>query len=91
MIKHVTITITGKVQGVGFRFCAIEKALELGLTGVVKNYDNNQVHIAVEGEVDILKLFLRWCHKGPEGAKVENVEYTSSEQLEKFETFTAEQ
>lgn len=90
MIKHVSITIHGKVQKVGFRFAAIEQALELGLTGIVKNYDNNQVHIEVEGEVDQLKKFLRWCHIGPKGAKVDKVDYQSSEELQKYESFSAE-
>ncbi len=78
------------MQGVGFRFCAIEKALELGLTGIVKNYAKDQVHIEIEGEVDILKEFLRWCHKGPEGSRIEKVEYESTEELQKYEDFSAE-
>ncbi len=91
MKKHVSITITGKVQKVGFRFCAIEKALELELQGIVKNYEQNQVIIEVEGEIDQLKLFLLWCHRGPEGAKVEKVDYLSTEELQNYETFSAEQ
>jgi acylphosphatase len=90
MQKHVSITIHGKVQNVGFRFAAIEKALELELTGIVKNYENNQVQIEVEGEIDPLKHFLRWCHIGPQDAKVEKVDYTSSEELQKYESFSAE-
>ncbi len=88
--KHVTIAITGRVQGVGFRFCTIEKALELGLTGIVKNYEKNQVHIEVEGPVDKLQPFLKWCHRGPEGSKIDNVEYQSTEELQDYEQFTAE-
>ena len=90
MEKHVSITITGKVQKVGFRFSAIEKALELGLTGVIKNYDKDSVQIEVQGDVERLKEFLRWCHKGPEGAKVEKVDYASSEELQDYKDFTAE-
>ena len=37
MKKHVNITITGNVQKVGFRFAAIDKAIELELVGLVKN------------------------------------------------------
>lgn len=90
MIKHVSITVHGKVQKVGFRFAAIEQALELGLTGFVKNYENNQVQIEVEGEIDPLKRFLRWCHIGPKGAKVDKVDYASTEELQKYEAFSAE-
>ncbi len=90
MIKHVNITIHGKVQKVGFRFAAIEKALELGLTGLVKNYEDNKVIIEVEGEIDLLKQFLRWCHIGPKGAIIDKVDYESLEELQNYETFTAE-
>ena len=72
MKKHVNITITGNVQKVGFRFAAIDKAIE------------------VEGEVDQLKLFLRWCHIGPKGALVEKVDYESLEELQNYESFSAE-
>lgn len=88
MIKHVDITITGKVQDVGFRYSALDEALELGLKGTVKNQNRNQIQIEVEGEVDQLKLFLRWCHEGPKGAKIDKVDYASTEELKNFESFT---
>ena len=90
MKKHVNIVVTGNVQKVGFRFAAIDQALELGLVGVVKNYDDGKVHIEAEGEIDQLKLFLRWCHIGPSGAKVDKVDYESLEELQNYETFSAE-
>ena len=91
MIKHVSIMVQGKVQGVGFRYSAIEQAIDLGLTGVIKNYQKNQVQIEAEGEVEQLKEFLRWCHRGPQGARVDKVDYASSEELQKYEKFMAEQ
>ena len=90
MKKHVNITITGYVQKVGFRFAAIDKAIELELVGLVKNYEDDKVQIEVEGEVDQLKLFLRWCHIGPKGALVEKVDYESLEELQNYESFSAE-
>lgn len=90
MIKHLSITIFGEVHGVGFRFAAIDKALELELTGIVKNYGENQVQIEVEGDVEKLQPFLKWCHVGPKGAKVEKVDYISTEELQKYENFSAE-
>lgn len=90
MRKHVTITVHGNVQKVGFRFAAIEQALDFDITGLVKNYENDKVQIEAEGEIDNLKLFLRWCHIGPKGAHVEKVDYESTENLENYEKFTAE-
>ena len=90
MTKHVNITVTGNVQKVGFRFAAIAEALELGLVGIIKNYEGNKVKIEVEGEIDQLKMFLRWCHIGPKDAVVEKVDYESLEELQNYETFSAE-
>jgi acylphosphatase len=90
MIKHLDITITGKVQDVGFRYAALDEALELGLKGLVKNENRNQIHIEAEGEVDQLKIFLRWCHEGPKGAKIDKVDYASTEELKNFEEFNIE-
>ena len=90
MKKHVSITIYGKVQKTGFRFSAIDKALEWDLVGLVKNYETDKVQIEVEGEMENLQKFLKWCHVGPETSKVEKVDFTSSENLENYETFQAE-
>ncbi len=90
MKKHVSITVFGKVQKVGFRYSAIEKALDWNLTGYVKNYEDDQVQIEVEGELEDLQKFLKWCHVGPEGSKIEKVDYKSTEELENYETFQAE-
>lgn len=90
MIKHVNITITGKVQNVGFRFSALDKALELGLFGTVKNMDRDKIYIEVEGEVEQLKEFLRFCHQGPTGSRIQKVDYESTEELKNFTEFSTE-
>lgn len=90
MKKHVAITVHGKVQKVGFRFSAIEKALEWNLVGIIKNYENDKVQIEVEGEMEDLQKFLKWCHVGPQGAQIEKVDFTSSEELQNYETFQGE-
>lgn len=90
MKKHVSITVNGKVQKVGFRFSAIEKALEWELVGEVKNYEADKVQIEVEGEEENLQKFLKWCHVGPQGAQIEKVDYTSTPELQNYETFKGE-
>ncbi|MDD3137882.1 MAG: acylphosphatase [Lachnospiraceae bacterium] len=57
--KH--IIFRGRVQGVGFRYYAVQKARELGLTGWVQNLDDGTVEMEVqglEGQIDQLVLFL---------------------------------
>jgi acylphosphatase len=90
MIKHVDITIIGKVQRVGFRYSALEQAMDMGIFGFVRNQDPDAVYIEAEGEVEKLKDFLRWCHRGPEDARVTKVDYLSSEELKGFTEFIAE-
>ena len=58
--KH--IVFYGRVQGVGFRYYAVNKANQLGLTGWVKNLPNGTVEMEVQGEeplIDQLIIFLQ--------------------------------
>jgi len=74
MQQTVSITVTGKVQGVYYRQATKEKALELGLTGEIKNLRDGNVHIIVTGIQEQLKTFTDWCKKGPPRAVVAGVE-----------------
>lgn len=76
MIKHINIKITGKVQGVGFRFCTFEQFVVLGLQGKADNQPDGSVLIDTEGEDEKLNRLIDWCKIGPSGASVENVEVT---------------
>ncbi len=73
MLKHLDIKIFGFVQGVGFRYYVQEKARELGLAGFVKNKADGSVYIEIEGRVDDLDKFLKWCRKGPGFARVSKI------------------
>jgi acylphosphatase len=70
MLKHYTIKVSGKVQGVFFRASTQVKAEELGVKGIVKNERDESVYIEAEAEEEILKQFVAWCQRGPERAKV---------------------
>jgi acylphosphatase len=73
-MTHYKITVTGKVQGVYFRKFTERKANELGLKGVVKNMANGSVYIEAEGEENVLKAFVKWCHEGSPYSKVDSVD-----------------
>ena len=66
----VHIIVHGQVQGVFFRASAKAQALELGLTGWIRNLSNGTVEAHAEGDRDALDQFIKWCHKGPSYAKV---------------------
>jgi acylphosphatase len=73
-MKHVSVTVYGKVQGVFFRASAQEAALQYGVKGFVKNQSDGSVYIEAEGEDAVLDRFIAWCHQGPPQARVDRVE-----------------
>ena len=73
MQQTLSITITGKVQGVYFRQSAKEKALELGITGEVKNLQNGNVMVLATGTKEQLDVLSVWCSNGPSRAVVSNI------------------
>ncbi len=72
-MKHVSIQVSGKVQGVFFRASTKDVAEELGITGFVRNESDGSVYIEAEGEDEKLKKFEEWCHHGPKHALVNQV------------------
>jgi acylphosphatase len=70
---RIHLIIRGLVQGVSYRYSAREKALELGLTGWVKNLPSGEVEAVAEGDEGRVRAFVAWCHKGPSEARVESV------------------
>jgi len=85
-MKHLNITIRGKVQGVSFRVATKAVANQLGITGFIKNEADGSVYAEAEGKDFELDNFVDWCHEGPEGAQVEKVEITQGE-LQNYRNF----
>lgn len=79
-IKTVFIKVHGRVLGIGFRWCAYEKFVELDLQGKAENALDGTVEITATGEVEKLKKLLHWAQTGPLGAKVSNMEYKTVEE-----------
>ncbi len=76
MAKHLNIKISGRVQGIGFRYCAYEKFVELGVQGRAENTGDRGVLIEAEGPEAQLEHLVKWCHEGPSGARVSEVSVT---------------
>lgn len=68
------IFISGRVQGVAFRYYSQKTAQKLGVKGWARNCINGKVEIMVEGEKENVIKFIDWCHVGPWSAIVENVD-----------------
>jgi acylphosphatase len=73
--------ISGRVQGVGFRFFAEDAGRREGLRGWVRNLADGRVEIAAEGELEALARFEIAVRQGPRGAHVDHVEVDSTDQL----------
>ena len=65
--------VSGRVQGVGFRYFAQDAARREGLHGYVTNQDDGTVEVKAEGEADALERFERALRRGPSGSRVEHV------------------
>lgn len=65
--------VTGRVQGVGFRWHCQRAACARGLIGWVRNVSDGGVELEVEGPVSAVEAFLREVGKGPSGARVTSV------------------
>lgn len=72
-IKHIDITVSGKVQGVYFRLSTKAVADQLGVKGIARNEPDGTVYLEAEGDDFALDAFLEWCREGPDRAVVENV------------------
>ncbi|MEW6321780.1 MAG: acylphosphatase [Acidobacteriota bacterium] len=70
--------VSGRVQGVGFRYFAREAALAEGLTGSVRNLEDGRVEAYAEGEADALDRFERRLRQGPAHARVTGVDVEST-------------
>lgn len=73
-MKRQALTISGKVQGVFYRKSAAAQARIIGITGFVKNMPDGNVYAEAQGTENQLNAFLSWCQRGPERARVDNVD-----------------
>jgi acylphosphatase len=74
--------ISGKVQGVGYRFALAAIARELNIMGWCRNLADGRVEAWLQGEPAAVEKVLDWLHQGPPQAVVENVEVENQAMLE---------
>ena len=84
----IHILVSGRVQGVFFRYSALRKAQQLGLVGYAKNLNDGRVEIVAEGGKANLMSLLDWAHQGPSHAYVSGVEVKWEEAKNSFPSFT---
>jgi acylphosphatase len=75
--KH--LAISGRVQGVGFRFYMERKARELGVNGWVRNRRDGSVESVVQGSAQAVEAMIAWARQGPPSAVVAEVKISDGE------------
>ena len=67
------IRVTGRVQGVGFRYALRDEARRLGLCGWVRNRADGSVEALVQGNDESVTALVAWARRGPRLAQVDEV------------------
>ena len=71
----IRYTISGRVQGVGFRYYTCQQAQHLALNGYVRNLADGRVEAYAQGSEENLQVFRELLNEGPVGARVKEVTY----------------
>ncbi len=69
-IKTYRVFLSGRVQGVGFRYFAVDRAIVNNLKGYVKNTSDNRVEVTCQGNKSDIERFIMELKKGPSFANV---------------------
>jgi acylphosphatase len=80
--------VSGRVQGVGFRWFVLEAASAENVTGWVRNTPDGDVEIVAEGDAESVERFERAVRRGPARAQVDDVATDILAPTGRFPTFT---
>lgn len=81
------LRITGRVQGVGYRYALCDEAERLGLTGWVRNRLDGSVEAVVQGMPGPVEDLIAWAHRGPRAARVADARVDSVEAPDNYTNF----
>ncbi|MFX1452115.1 MAG: acylphosphatase [Promethearchaeota archaeon] len=86
-MKRIHAFISGRVQGVFYRWETKEFATKLALKGFAKNLRDGRVEVIAEGEEEKLEELIKFLHKGPTYARVTKVELNWEKFKNEFDEF----
>lgn len=87
-MKRIHVYISGKVQGVNFRWNTKLVADRLGIKGWVKNLTDGRVEIIAEGNDEKIQIFLKYVKKGPVLARIDEIDVIEQEYKNEFKEFS---
>jgi acylphosphatase len=86
-MQRLHAIISGRVQGVSFRYYTTQTARRLDVVGWVKNLRDGTVEVVAEGEKSALEQLLHFLHEGPPAARVNNVDVDWQSATNEFSIF----
>lgn len=86
-VHHETVYFTGHVQGVGFRYTALQIAKEYEVSGFVRNLPDGRVHLEAEGRKDEVDAFIAGIEEKMHG-HVRKTERAGGKRAAQFSGFT---
>ena len=81
------LLVSGRVQGVAFRWETRRAATRRGVTGWVRNLPDGRVEAVVEGPRERVGDLVDWCRKGPPVARVDSLDIQWEDYQGEFEDF----
>jgi acylphosphatase len=87
--KRLHARVTGRVQGVGFRYFVMTSANQLGLNGWVRNRRDGSVEVVAEGEVELIKKLIQILERGSNSSIISKVNVDLQDTSGEFRSFNA--
>ena len=87
-IIETTGTITGAVQGIGFRYFLQEHAHKLGISGTAQNLSDGSISFRAQGHLQQIAKFLTLAKQGPEGAHIDDHHFITRKPVGLLTDFT---
>ncbi|MEZ2390408.1 acylphosphatase [bacterium RCC_150] len=84
---RVTATVTGRVQGVGFRYSTLHQARRLGLAGEAVNQMDGSVQVIAEGDREAVESLVEWLRSRHTPGHVDHVDAAFTEATGEFSGF----
>jgi acylphosphatase len=73
-VKRLHAVVRGRVQGVGYRATTAQQGRQHGVAGWVRNLMDGSVEVVAEGDDQVMLAFVDYLRRGPNGARVTNVD-----------------
>ena len=86
-MQKAKLTISGLVQGVGFRYFAMREAQRANIIGYIKNLPDGTIESVVEGSREAIASFKEALRRGPSHARVESLDITYEDFAGEFRGF----